>query len=539
MTGYFDFNARELVFKESLPVFFRHTPTERNLDDKQVLQERNTNQSVYLFCSRLFKLVEEFNQNKHNRGRLVSFLESPESLFITHLYQDWPREEYLGRLTVYINDLRNILNVESPSLNPKSSLDKVIEKITVTLKEVDYDLSRLRLENPRWVLNNTSFGKLLSNPTHPLFLIDNLDSFFKSDFEPASVFFILVPITNEQIELMHSRFYPVRIIYRHGDSTNQISSPYHSCMFFTNKIIKLAYDLENKTVNEETKLLMRSISKEMTALLEDFDKYINNFRCDGELNKLKMNYINKKLTALSHNVNNLSFEIQQSKNDLVTNLDRLSDYFDNMNNKFKAIGLLPETIANGCRNISENCNLYRVTKDNLFNENNLTAALLTWLKARLSHIGFHFIQEEPIANGRTDISALHYGQRVTVIESKLIQEHSIGSDIRKKINSGIYQLFSKYSDSIPSFFNTPPELYFVLFCYDPDYKTIREHIAAALDNISSEHSRLTIEHLNNFRYRFQEAGGKSPDRVVHVTIRIAPLRTKDNNDEKHGNYKRR
>ncbi|EJE8630088.1 hypothetical protein M5248_002431, partial [Escherichia coli] len=66
-----------------------------------------------------------------------------------------------------------------------------------------------------------------------------------------------------------------------------------------------------------------------------------------------------------------------------------------------------------------------------------------------------------------------------------------------------------------------------------------EHIAVALDNLSSEHSRLNLIPLGNFRYRLKESGGDFPDKVVHITLIIAPLRTKDNNDEKHGKYLKR
>nr|WDS96527.1 hypothetical protein VW1E2_00057 [Enterobacter sp.] len=251
MRSFADFNAGELPLRESLPIFDRNTATEKYLDDKQVMEERSSCLSVYVFCSKLEKHVAEFNKIKHFRGNLINFLENDIIVFIENLHRDWPRDEYLSRLVTYINELKINLNIKSSIYK----LEIICDTITSSLKEVDYDLSRFSFANKHW--------------------------------------------------------------------------------------------------------------------------------------------------------------------------------------------------------------------------------------------------------------------------------------------SGIYQLYSKYSDAIPISFNTPPEMYFVLFCYNPHYKTLREHIAAALDDLNTEHSRLTLTHLENFRYRLSESGGIYADKVVHITLIIAPLRTKDNNDEKHGKYLKR
>ncbi|NHV11453.1 hypothetical protein G9X43_19835 [Cronobacter turicensis] len=536
MHSFFDFNAGELALKEPLPVFERIPATEKYLDDKQVMQERSSCQSVYVFCSKLEKYVEDFNNNKHFRGRLISFLESGEIFFIEILHRDWPRNEYVNRLVSYIHQLKETLDVKTSKPFPRHKLEILYSTLSASLKEVDYDLSRLRLANPRWVSDFKNYGMLLSDRTHSIFLINNLDSFFRHRFEVGSVFFIVVPVTNEQLALIYTRYYPICIMYRNNNGTSVLLEPFHSLTVFTHRIMRHTSEWHKNTISDDTKKLMDVIYKDMQGLLIEFEKYCRNFRIHSELNKFYIDYIFKKLYGLSFKVNNLPFENHANKNALASKIDGLANYFVKMNDNFNGIGLLPQTIHNGIRNISENSNLYSVTKENLFNENNLTAALLTWLKARLSYINFYFLQEEPVANGRTDISVYQDNQRISVIESKLVQEHASASDIRNKINSGVYQLYSKYSDSIALYFNTPPEMYFVLFCYNPDYRKIREHIAAALDDLSAEHSRLTLTHLESFRYRIHESGGKYPDKVVHITLIIAPLRTKDNNEEKHGKY---
>lgn len=539
MHSYVDFNAGELAFIKPLPLFERNPVTERSLDDKQVMQERSSCLSVYVFCSKLEKRVEEFNLNKHFRGSLITFLESRDSFFIENLHRDWPRDEYLCQLTTYINQLKFTLNVKTSMPFPVNRLEIIYKNLTTSLKQVNYDLSRLRLANSNWVSDPRSYGMVLSNHTHNIFLVDNLNILFQNNFKAGSIFFIVVPITNEQLESIYLRYYPIRIVYRNNNGTSILLEPFNSLVLFTNGITRHAYEWRKKTFCDETRKLMDKIDKDMQGLLVEFHKYTTNFRLHGELNEFYIDFIFKKLYGLSFKVNNLPFESHDNKIALVSKIDRLAEYFVKMNNKLNHIGLFEKSITDGIRNISENSNLYCVTKEELFNENNLTAALLTWLKARLSYLNFSFRQEEPIANGRTDISIFQDGQRISVIESKLVKDRTNASDIRNKINNGIYQLYSKYSDSIPINFNTPPEMYFVLFCYNPDYKSIREHIAAALDNLSSEHSRLTLIHLDNFRYRIQESGGDFPDKVVHITLIIAPLRTKDNNDEKHGKYLKR
>ncbi|GAB5105852.1 TPA: hypothetical protein ACU8CO_002752 [Escherichia coli] len=539
MHSYVDFNARELAFIEPLPLFERNPATERYLDDKQVTQERRSCFSVYVFCSKLEKRVVEFNVNKHFRSSLITFLESGDSFFIENLHSDWPKEEYLSLLTNYINKLKITLNVKTTIPYPKTRLEIVCNTLTASLKEVDYDLSRFRLTNPHWVSDPRSYGIFLSNGICPIFLIDNLDIFFEHNFKVCSIFFIVTPVSDEQLQIICSRYFPTLIIYRNENGTTQLLEPKGSLNKLTYAVMDHVSNWRKHAVSDATKELMDVIYKDLQGLIIEFDKFIDNFRYHNKLNSFYIGFISYKLNGLSFKVNNLPFESHANKTALAIKIDILADYFENLISKHNHIGLFEQAITDGVRNISENSNLYSVTKETLFNENNLTAALLTWLRARLSNLNFFFLQEEPIANGRTDISVYKDNQRISVIESKLVHEHSSASDIRKKINNGVYQLYSKYSDSIPVTFNTPPEMYFVLFCYNPDYKSIRENIAAALDSLSTEHSRITLTHLANLRYRLQESGGRFSDKVVHITLIIVPLRTKDNNDEKHGKYLKR
>ncbi|EBF7696146.1 hypothetical protein C1O85_26355, partial [Salmonella enterica] len=411
MRSYADFNAGELAFIEPLPIFERNTATERYLDDKQVMQERRSCLSVYVFCSKLEKRVEEFNINKHFRGSLITFLESGEPFFIESLHRDWPRDEYLSQLTTYINQLKLCLNVQTSMPFPVSKLEIIYEKLTSSLKQVDYDLSRLRFANSYWVSDPKSYGMHLSNHTQNIFLVDNLDNLFQNNFNVGSVFFIVVPITNEQLETIYLSYCPLRIVYRNNNGSSVLLEPFNSLILFTNGIMRHAYEWRKKTTSDETKNLMDKIYNDMQGLLVEFDKYTKNFRLHGELNQFYIDFIFKKLYGLSFKVNNMSFESHVNKIALASKIDRLSEYFVKMNNRLNHLGLFEKSVTDGIRNISENSNLYCVTKEELFNENNLTAALLTWLKARLSYLNFSFLQEEPIANGRTDISIFQDGHR--------------------------------------------------------------------------------------------------------------------------------
>ena len=150
--------------------------------------------------------------------------------------------------------------------------------------------------------------------------------------------------------------------------------------------------------------------------------------------------------------------------------------------------------------------------------------------------------EEQISNGRTDISIFYAKARIAIIESKLIQSHAPESVIINAINKGIYQLYEKYSSSLSQHILFPPRLYLILFCFDPDYKIIREILHNTLAAINQGGGILMTEsahmHTNWFRYSIVERSNNNhPAKEVHLDIMLTALRTKDNKDKQHGKYR--
>ncbi|MBD3699164.1 hypothetical protein IE982_23260 [Enterobacter hormaechei] len=67
-------------------------------------------------------------------------------------------------------------------------MEIIYEKLTSSLKQVDYDLSRLRFAN-HIGSDPKSYGMHLSNHTQNIFLVDNLDNLFQNNFNVGSVFY--------------------------------------------------------------------------------------------------------------------------------------------------------------------------------------------------------------------------------------------------------------------------------------------------------------------------------------------------------------
>ncbi len=128
---------------------------------------------------------------------------------------------------------------------PVSKMEIIYEKLTSSLKQVDYDLSRLRFANSYWVSDPKSYGMHLSNHTQNIFLVDNLDNLFQNNFNVGSVFFIVVPITNEQLETIYLRYCPLRIVYRNNNGSSVLLEPFNSLILFTNGIMRHAYEWGN------------------------------------------------------------------------------------------------------------------------------------------------------------------------------------------------------------------------------------------------------------------------------------------------------
>ncbi len=542
MISYFDFNAPTLAQLEPLTIFTRNEATEKYLDERQISQERSHCQSIHLFCKKLESLVEEFNQNRFYRSRLVNFLESGTAHFVENLQRDFPADEYLKGLTRYLHTIGEQIGI---NLNypVNTRLNHLINNLRLSLEEIDYDLSRLYPHRPFWTIGTANYGKILINQQNTIALIDNLTLLNQETLAPGNILFITVPVSNEQIDALFARHRPLVVVYRGETGMVLTDAPIHSLHRAAYMIrCAAAKILKKPLVSSEAENLMPVIVEEMETLELLFDEYEKNqyYRRDE---KIKTRFIYEKIKRLQLKVMHLHFEHRGDVRKLGFDLEQLADNFNRFDEKAASISQLPQTIIQGINNITSNSNLYRVSNDVLFNENNLTAGLLTWLKASLPPVYFTVLQEEPIANGRSDIS-IHTGRdRISVIESKLVQMHAKASDIQKKIKDGVFQLYIKYSDAVVQSRNMPPEMFLVLFCFNPKYQVIRENIVTALEELTGEHSRLTIIRLDDptnswFRFRLQESGGQFPDKIVDINLVIASLRTQDNGDEKHGKYRR-
>ncbi|WP_147085372.1 hypothetical protein [Pantoea sp. 3_1284] len=543
MHSYFDFNVQHLNELSELPLFERNEGTERYLDDRQLLLERSHSKSVNLYCRRLEIEVIYFNENKFYRSKLINFIESHQDDFIFDMHRDWPNDDYLQKLTLYIKGLREILgiNVNFPHYSRDNLL---IDKIASSLKLVDFDVNKIKLSLPTWIVGSNNFGKVLTNRSTIIYLINNLNALTKNSLIPGSYVFITIPISNEQLDDFLLKYFPSVIICRsksgmlkHKNFMNFLFKEIYAIRSLTNDFLKKKY------LSDDAQCKLPSVIVEigdLEVMLHEYEDDLN-LKIKGEL-KYKTRFIYEKIKRLQLKVGNLHFDDRNSVRVLSSKLQRLASQFAFIDELESRVSQLPYVIYNGIKNITTNSNLYRVTNEICFNENNLSAALLTWMKASLPTSFYHFQQEDPTSNGRTDISIYHNGEIVSFIESKLIQSHSSKTDVQKKVKQGIYQIYMKYSDSVTQTLTMPPDTYFVLFCFNPHYREVRDNISKALIEISGEHSRLKIKRLedpNNMwiRFRLEECGGSFPDKVVNVNLIIAALRTKDNKDEQHGKYK--
>lgn len=91
--------------------------------------------------------------------------------------------------------------------------------------------------------------------------------------------------------------------------------------------------------------------------------------------------------------------------------------------------------------------------------------------------------------------------RVCIIESKLIQEHSTEVPIKSVITKGIFQLYTKYSDSVAQSFIVPPDLYLVLFCFDHKFVNIRKHTESALEDYQKENRNIKLEMMHSTHHQ--------------------------------------
>lgn len=546
MNRFFDFNATELMEMGPITIFTRHKATELFLDEQLIAQERSNCLSVQMFCCKLERFEEEFNSNKKTRNRLLHFLESKENAFIYDITEAWssynfnkfPHSstyEYLKALTTHLNELKVLFGIEEVLIYQNVRTHKLITTIHERLVEIDYDLSRFNLTLPHWNLNKTDYFLVLANGVRKVLLIDNIKSLKNITLTPGLFLFITTPLSNDDLQDLFSRHHPYIIVYRDEKGIIKTAEPFNTLVDKLNEIMTLASKIRNDNpMPNESKIRLTAIIDGLFEIEEHFTEYMRQTLKQVERNERNTQYIYNKIKSLKQLTTHIVFCDTVNVNNLFSRLGDLADSFNNFDVKSKTIGLLPSTIFSGIRNITTNSNLYRVKNDVLFHENNLTASLITWLKASLEPKGFFIIQEDQIANGRSDISIFSAGARVSIIESKLLQEHANEGSIKAVIAKGIFQLFSKYSDAVFQSFLLPPDLYLVLFCFDQNLRNLRKHTESALDEYQKEHHNITFtmmnsEHHQTIRFSLREPGGIFPDKVVYINLIIANLRTKDKN----------
>ncbi|EEP4004662.1 hypothetical protein HB435_002619 [Salmonella enterica subsp. enterica serovar Stanley] len=546
MSKFYDFNASELMEMDQISIFSRNKNTELFLDDQLLDQERNHCLSVHMFCRKLERFEEEFNNNNRSRNQLINFLESQECDFIYGIAREWSSYNhqkvaqsttytYLKTLIEHINELKSRFGILDRFSYHNNYTHNLIRTINESLVSINYDLSLVNSTRPHWNLYRTDFGLVLANGIRKVLLIDNLKHLQNIKLLPGLFFFITIPVSQDVLQDLFSRYQPYIIVFRNEAGIIKTVEPLHLLTDSLSEITSLASDIKNKNpINNDPENKLGIIIIELLELQNLFGDYMHQNLMQMEFNERNSQYIYIKIRSLKHQVNHLQYIYPEKMRSLAFKIGLLADAFNNYDVKSKTIGLLPTTIFNGIQNITNNSNLYRVKNDVLFYENNLTASLLTWLKASLEPKKFTVVQEDQIANGRSDISIFSSGVRVSLIESKLIQEHSTEVSIKSVITKGIFQLYTKYSDSVAQSLVVPPDLYLVLFCFDHKFVNIRKHTESALDDYQKDNRNIKLEMMHStnhqtIRFCLRESGGRFPDKVVYINLTIANLRTKDKN----------
>ncbi|EMP1243961.1 hypothetical protein R1A90_005734 [Klebsiella pneumoniae] len=416
MSRFYDFNALELMEMAPISIFSRNKNTEIFLDDQLLEQERRHCLSVHIFCRKLERFEEEFNSNKSSRNRLVKFLESQECDFIYDIAKEWssynlqkvPQSTtytYLKTLVEHINELKSKFGIMSYATYHNNYIHNLITTINENLVNINYDLSLITSTKRNWNLYRTEFGLILANGIRKVLLIDKLEHLKNKDLKPGLIFFITTPVSQDVLQDLFSRHQPYIMIYRNEKGIIKTVEPLHLLTDALYEIISLASNIKNKdSMFFEPKNKLTSIIEELFELQNLFEEYMRQSFMQVRLSERNTQYIYNKIRSLKHQANHLEFGNTEKIRTLAFKLGVLADSFNNYDVKSKTIDLLPNTIFTGIQNITSNSNLYRVKNDILFYENNLTASLLTWLKASLELKKFMVVQEDQIANGRSDIS---------------------------------------------------------------------------------------------------------------------------------------
>ncbi|HGY5117101.1 TPA: hypothetical protein ACNV5N_005042 [Citrobacter freundii] len=193
MYSYFDFNASTLSKIGPLSMFERKIDRERDIDEKLLLQEPNNCFSVYMYCSNLERLINQFNTNTHFRSDLVRFIESDRHQFIKKLAAVWSADEYLSSVINYIEKIKKELNIEPVDHLNRTRHMVLINTINKALEEVNYDYNLLR-PTQGWAAGSKSYGMVLVNNYEVVILINNIAKFLEESLRPGAILFFTVPI---------------------------------------------------------------------------------------------------------------------------------------------------------------------------------------------------------------------------------------------------------------------------------------------------------------------------------------------------------
>ncbi|RCX00345.1 MULTISPECIES: hypothetical protein [Kosakonia] len=546
MGYYFDFlNAPELV-DEKLEFFIRDRAEEERLDDMLITQGFNVRFSFAFYCRYLNHVISIYNDVKYERIKLLTFLKNSDIGYINYILDKSPHREYIIRLLDFTEELQLKLNIKSPY---RDKVDFGIDKIISEIDLSNGDLLNASYNSVFRHIHKCSFGYAFLDRNTNFYVCNNLGNFYE-EINSASVairrsVIIIngdIDVDNNLLSELFIRYLTVRIVYKKNgkwkkwvDSRNGFRLGFEQIMDLCEKILN-----SKKYIEPELKQIIIDLHSWLYHTRNKVERYFENYHT-LHVKKRDFTALNSTMRIFSHKIaNTITFNFHREAEIIERKLndvgDALSFYFDELNILYE----LPSMISSCIKRIREDANLYRVDTKTPFKENNLSAALNNWLNGRFVGHNMEAKSEENIGNGRTDISIFFNSSRVAIIESKLIRFQSDKNNIKQSIQSGFYQVFTKYSSFLNQEFLFPPRLYLVLFAIDADYKKIRDQIFSVINDLQNEPGLTLIEgpkvSSTCYRYIASSLAGDSLCDRVFIDIILADLRVNDNLDRKHGRY---
>lgn len=550
----FDFCAKPLSNFNTLKIFERDVAKEQYLDRMSLEQNDKYVFSIYYFCEKLNVLIEEFNKSQHLRNRLVRFLSMNYISSIQNYSRKLAHNDYLSKLENHLVYLHDTLEISRPSY-VTSPLDEKLEEIIKHLVEYKCDVPKALPARDFWNVKKLDFGYVLIDRHVNFYICDSIsalhDCFLHINiYSKKSVLIICQDIAQEMVSDIFLQYLPLRIVTLTNENVKCYFDQRTAFRKIFHQLTAYCHTLLNdNNIHDAFRILITKLNEHLTYTLsriEDHFSYNNKI----EIKDRDFMLIVSRIKSFIYDMRHTQTGIHNSRVYQITcKLNALADGLSNFFEQSKMIIDLSNFIYTGAQRITCNADLYRLSgvrvandKTSLFGENNLTAVLSTWLDGRFEGHKFQLQLEEQISNGRTDISIFYDKARIAIIESKLIQSHAPESVITNTINKGVYQLYEKYSSALSQHILFPPRLYLILFCFDPDYKIIRELLHNTLVAINQGSGILVTEsahmHTNWFRYSIVERNNNSfPAKEVHLDIMLTALRTKDNKDKQHGKYR--